>query len=332
MLGGGLKLRGSYGKSFRASLFQTDPAANGGVTTRPLPDYTLGTGVTTNYIVLVGGNRALKPEEASTTNLGLEYNPQWAKGLSLSATFFDVDYSNIIDNPGNTIGTTGLTSAAREATFAAYIQRRPTDAAGSAAFTAQAQALIGSPLLLLSGGVPAASTINLIVDGRTFNSGRLKARGIDFSVFYDVETSLGDFGAGIVGTYFTKYDRSFSPLEPLTDRRSVIEFPTKYNLRGSLSWQKGGFRVASYVNYLPSYTNTFTATPSKVSAYSTVDLTAGYTFSEDAGALSRLGFAIEASNLFDEAPPLAFVANQLFDSNNTSALGRLVSFRVKKGF
>lgn len=331
-VGSGLKLRGSYGKSFRASLIQTDPAANGGVTTRPLADYKLGAGATTPYIVLVGGNRSLKPEKARTINLGFDYNPDWAKSLSLSATYFDVNYTDIIDNPGNTIGTTGLTSAAREATFAAFIQRRPTDPAGSAAFTAQAQALIGSPLLLVSGGVPAASTINVIVDGRTFNSGRLKARGVDFSAFYNVETSVGEIEAGVVGTYFTKFDRSFSPLEALTDRRSLIEFPTKYNLRGSLSWQNGGVRMATFINHLPSYTNTFTAIPSKVSSYTTVDLTLGYTLGEDAGALRGLGFAIEAFNLLDKEPPLAFVANQLFDSNNASAMGRMVSFRVKKSF
>ena len=331
-VGGGLKLRGSYGKSFRASLIQTDPAANGGVSTRPLADYTLGAGATTPYIVLVGGNRDLTPERSRTINLGFDYNPDWAKGLSLSVTYFDVDYKDIIDNPGNTIGTTGITSAAREATFAAFIQRRPTDAAGSAAFTTLAQSLINSPLLLVSGGVPAASTINVIVDGRTFNSGRLKARGLDFSAFYNFETSIGEFEAGLVGTYFTKYDRTFSRLEPLLDRRSLIEFPTKYNLRGSLSWEKDGFRMATFINHLPSYTNTFTPTPTTVSAYTTVDLTLGYTFGDNAGALGGLGFAIEVSNLFDKEPPLARVANQLFDSNNASALGRLVAFRVRKSF
>ena len=90
--------------------------------------------------------------------------------------------------------------------------------------------------------------------------------------------------------------------------------------------------MASFINHLPSYTNTFTPTPTTVSAYTTVDLTLGYTFGDNAGALGGLGFAVEVSNLFDKEPPLARVANQLFDSNNASALGRLVAFRVRKSF
>jgi iron complex outermembrane receptor protein len=329
-----LQVRGSYGTSFKVSMIQADPGVSGGPTTRQLADYRSATGQTL-AMTQVGGNPDLGPETSETWTLGVNFNPAWLPGASLSATYFNIGYDDIIDTPGNSVINNGLTSAAREALYGAYIRRRPTDAAGSAAFTDFIRAKYADPQFIVAGGIPDPANVNIYVDGRGYNAGSLSTSGLDLQASYGFETEWGDIEIGAVGTYFFNFDRSQAPTLPKEDVLGLIEFPNTWNLRVNLGWSQGPWKADTFVNHSPSYTNNFVTPVAKVDAYTSVDATIGYDFGEryTSGPLAGLRASLEIQNLFNADVPVALVANQPFDSAGpASVIGRFAAIRLSKAF
>jgi iron complex outermembrane receptor protein len=324
-----LTFRGSYGSSFRVALVQMDPWSAGGTSLGTAADYASATG-TSVYAFEAGGNEALEPESSETFTFGADYKPDWAPGLKLTASYFNIDYKDIIDTPGTNLRTTGISSAERERLYAPYIVRRPTDAAGSAAFTRMIEDKLASPL---SGGstIPANS-VNVYYDGRSWNAGQLKVSGLDLQASYSHDTDFGSFSYGVMGTYYIDYQRSLTPGGELEDKLNLIEFPTQYTVRANIGWSTDNWSANAYVNYKPSYTSNLETPSREVDAYTTVDGSVRYAFSSDSYALRDVVIGVEVQNLFDKDPPLALVGNQVFDSSNGSALGRIVALRVSKAF
>lgn len=329
-----VQFRGSYGTSFKVSLIQADPRVSGGPTTRQLADYTSPTGQTL-AMTHVGGNPDLGPETSKTWTLGLNYSPSQLPGLRLSTTYFNIQYDDIIDTPGNSVINNGLTSAAREALYAAYIRRRPADAAGSAAFTEFIRERYSDPQFIVAGGIPDPANVNIYVDGRGYNAGSLSTSGLDFDVSYAFDMGAGELELGMVGTYFFNFDRSQAPTLPKEDVLGLIEFPNTWNLRASVGWNQGPWSANAFVNHSPSYTNNFVTPSAKVDAYTSVDATFAYDFSDrfDTGLLSGVRMSLEVQNLFDADVPVALVANQPFDSAGpASVIGRFAAVRLSKSF
>jgi iron complex outermembrane receptor protein len=114
----GVRLRGTYGTSFRA------PAL---VEMFDSPGYaplllTQGAGKVES-LLLVGGNADLRPETATTWTAGFDLRPAAWPGLTLGATWFDIKYRNRIDKPVQQ----NLTGALSDPNLAGH-QRRGPDA------------------------------------------------------------------------------------------------------------------------------------------------------------------------------------------------------------
>ncbi|MEO6340022.1 MAG: TonB-dependent receptor, partial [Caulobacteraceae bacterium] len=328
-----LNIHGTYGTSFRINLTSADP--NSVALLRAITnyaDYRLGA---TTAVQRGGGNSSLQPETARTFTLGADYKPSQLPGLKFNLTYFNIRYSNIIDTPGSAIFSS--VTAAQETVYGSYLTRRPstvTPGASDTAFNAQVAALLASNFPPFATPFPAVGAVNMIVDGRSQNAGLLNSSGLDFAASYNWSNDMGNFNAGIVGSYFFKFDRSLVPGVAPIDRLDNIDFPTTYRLRGVAGWSKGGWSLNGAVNFTPSYRNTnisLTAPP-KVSSYTTVDGNIAYDTGDNPPRelLRNIVFSLSAVNMFNAKPPFAVVTNQNYDSSYASQIGRTFTVQLTK--
>ena len=324
-----LKLRGSYGESFRAptipeiygnsnNLFgQSYQNPAGGA---PLQGYALS-----------GPNLGLKPETATSWSVGADLDP--APNLRFSVTYWDVKYSNqVLANLSN------LAILGNEAQYAGtgIILR------GAAAAT-RVQELLAQGVTLASGSFPGGSAANVIlyVDGRSQNLGVSITRGIDFTGTWSTEIGSADrLTFNLSGTYLTKYNVAVTPTAPLVDRRNFIFNPLKFKGRASVTWDHGPLSARLLVTHVGGYKNNLATTLQSVKSYTPVDLSLNWRIGnpEDTGFFAKgmtLGF--EVRNAFDINPPYVNLApsgngSGGYDATASDPIGRLFAVSVRKAF
>jgi iron complex outermembrane receptor protein len=324
-----LKLRGSYGESFRAptipeiygnsnNLFgQSYQNPAGGA---PLQGYALS-----------GPNLGLKPETATSWSVGADLDP--APNLRFSVTYWDVKYSNqVLANLSN------LTILGNEAQYAGtgIILR-------GAAAAARVQELLAQGVTLASGSFPGGSAANVIlyVDGRSQNLGVSITRGIDFTGTWSTEIGSADrLTFNLSGTYLTKYNVAVTPTAPLVDRRNFIFNPLKFKGRASVTWDHGPLSARLLVTHVGGYKNNLATTLQSVKSYTPVDLSLNWRIGnpEDTGFFAKgmtLGF--EVRNAFDINPPYVNLApsgngSGGYDATASDPVGRLFAVSVRKAF
>ena len=334
----GLKLRGTYGTSFRAPVFSQIYGNSDGIYVQPYSDPTCK--CTVEGATVTGPNTGLKPETSQTWTVGFDYKPPWLAGLTLSVTYFDTVYQGQITNE---LANLDILETANLFTGTEIINRNPSNA-----LLAQFGNLpvLGGTLPNACGSVTSFPTgncvnkltgITLLVDGRNKNLGVTDADGLDFQASYRWTTpAWGDFKVGVEGTYFTEFEESFSPTGPLFNVLNTTFNPLQLRFRTDTAWNYGPFTAVVYVNYANAYTNTDTTPNQSVSAYTTVDTHFAYLFNSDhAGLLNGVTLSLDITNLFDANPPFVNIAESQnggggWDPVNANPIGRVVAFAIDK--
>ena len=320
----GLKLRGSYGSSFRA------PALSelvGPITAVFVQTYSTPTGPVQGY-TLGGGNAALKPETAITWSLGGDWEPDGIPGAKFSVNYFDISYKNqvssylsnlsILNNPskyGSLI--TNCPSAACSAMITQYV-------------TGPSHELVIGPIL----PNPA-----VFVNGLEQNLADTRTSGFDLQALYSHDTNgWGTLDFGFTGTLFTQFDQSPVPGSAISNELNHIGFPLRFRFRANAGWSQGPWSSMLYLNYANAYINDLSTPVQTVSSYATVDLHVAY----DLGTLglSELGdarLALDVTNLFDTNPPYVnLVPNPNggggFDPQNANPIGRIIAVSLQTRF
>jgi iron complex outermembrane receptor protein len=319
-----LTLRGTYGTSFRAPSLVDSADQIKNIFIQNLTDPTSSTGITRG-IFTNGGNSQLGPEKAKTWSAGLDWKPQAIDGLQVSATWYKIVYDNRIDVPPTTALTNG-------SVYAAYFIRRPaaSDAAATAAFDALvAQAMASTDL---QNPVEPVSNINVLLDGRRQNLGKLDQRGYDLSISYDFPTAIGDWKVGTDIAKITKLERKSATASPWIDVLDTFGNPVDLRVRAALGWRKGGASANLFANYVDSYKNTAITPNVKVKSQTTWDATASYVFDDDSAWGKGVRLSANAINLFDKDPPIVLNGTSSWDSQNASAVGRFISLEISKAW
>ena len=310
---GGLKLRSTYGTAFRApTLADVDPSSGGVVSLQNFVDPTSKTGVTRG-ILLQGGNGTLQPEKATTWTLGAELKPAILPGALLSATYFNIDYKDRLQAPAN-LGTQALLQAT---TLAPFITRNPSASAVSALFS--------SPYFT---GIPeSASNILVVVDGRKQNTGVAKAQGLDLSARYSFTNSLGDWEAGVLGSYFFNFRQSLVATAPLVNVINTINNPLRFTARGDIGVTREQFSARVAINYTNAYKNDIVVPVATVGSIATADLLVSYDIKRETVKMFGQGLRLSLSvqNIFDRQPPYVQNGSLAFDPQVLSAIGRFGS-------
>ena len=166
----GLTLRGSFGKSFRApTLSDNDPFS-----TPSLSAATNLAGGGRNTLTLLGGNADVGPEKATTWSFGAEFKPDAVPGLFVGLNYFDIDYKDVIDTPGNGAAVFSDPNLAHLLIVNPTVQQM-----NDIVVSKITSGLYRTPAIfpLFVGGVP---NVYAIADGRKVNTGRIQMKGLDF--------------------------------------------------------------------------------------------------------------------------------------------------------
>lgn len=329
----GLKLRGTFGTSFRAPDFfelygeGVSFAFPGAFLVPPA-----GQAAAPNVLFLNGPNPGLAPEEARTWTAGFDQEDFLVRDLKLSATYFDVAYDDRIADPL----TSGISSL-----FAAQDLLGPL------------LVFPGSPEFpsLVSTNFPvdpsfnpfglAQGDIGAFFDGRVQNVAATDVSGVDVSLSYSRSLEVGTLNLGANASYLFEFEQQNLPLAAARDTLNRQGNPIDFRMRGNVGLDAGATKASLFLNYVDSYKSDFIAGPLQpVSSWTTVDANLSHEFSDLSrrSMLNGTTLSLSVVNLFDKAPPFvdrtrAFSnAGQNFDGANANALGRVVSVQLSKTF
>ena len=323
----GLKLRASYGTSFRAP---TIPEIYGNSNNLFIQNYSNPAGGSITGVALSGQNLSLKPETATTWSVGADFDPM--PNLHLGVTYWDVNYKNqVLANLSNL----------------AILGQAPLYAGTNILYTGTAAATQVQNYLTagittvgtLPSGFPGSVTV--FVDGRSQNLGVSITRGFDFVASYKADLSADDsLTMAVNGTYLTTYRVAISPSAPLTNQLNTIFNPLKFKARASLTWDHGPLTTRLQVTHVNGYRNTVATPVQNVSSYNPVDLSMTWKIGDKSasGFIEKgMTLSFEVRNLFNEAPPYVNIApsgngSGGYDATAADPIGRLFAVSVRKSF
>jgi iron complex outermembrane receptor protein len=320
---GGLTVRGTYGRSFRApglrdlgSTVGSYYAAAALVDSFGVRDPARGA-TQVNTILLLGGNKSLKPEKARTFSVGADLRPSFLPGFTASATFYDIVYNDVIGTPYG-LGALIFT----DPTFVSRVVRDPS--------AAQVASAIGNtvPFYFTFAAVP---TIANLLDLRQGNFGVRKTNGLDFDVNYRRQIPRGFVFAGVAGNYIFKYETQFSATSAFSN--SLEAGVPRTTLRTTLGFTAGPVTVANFVNYRSGITSAY-ATPTgsalySAKGYTTVDLRLSVAL-PNVGLAKGTVLSMQINDLFDATPPYFPGSDGIGGGYNP--IGRYAAVNLRKTF
>lgn len=325
----GLKLRGTYGTSFKAPLLNDLNPVPFQVAAFPTPDPR--TGGFTNVLAVFGGNPVLQPEKAKTWTVGVDWTPKELPGLRAAATYYEIRFKNRITD-AQLAGFDVFSALQIEDVLGpSIVQRNPSLSAIQQLFANPGYTDFCQPVTTCDPG-----NIGAIIDVRSQNLSLVKTSGLDLGLSYNWETTLGQFEAGVDGTYIFNFDSRVIPNAPFIKLLNTPYNPVDLKLRGRLVFQRGGWTAAAFVNYVDSYTDIRSGASTPIRSWTTGDASIAYRFGHDEPFLRDVTVTLSVLNITNEPPPRVLndfaVTGINFDAANANTLGRFVSLLVSKAW
>ncbi len=295
-------------------------------------------------IVITGGaGPTLKPEESTTWTLGFDYAPNWAPGLNIGASYFNMTVDDrIVRIQGGSLG--GILAQLFATGTTPYINSleiRP-DAARVQALMDNDPRYLGQ---LGAGPVQQAGDVVMIVNATQLNLAALKMDGVDLNLSYGFDAgSIGFLELFARGTWLNRYETQATPGSDFVDQLgqySPVGNPVRLRSQQGLVWQAGDIRSTLTWNHAASYECTgcfvpnaagmpsLSTTPRKIGAWNTIDINVDYDLYRFGGFFQNARVSFSAVNVTDRDPPFvegATAANDAlvdpYDPANATALGR----------
>jgi len=329
--GSSLKLRATWGKSFRApSLYQAHGMRQ--ATIYPAATFRVpGAAADAQAIYLTGANPELGPERSKSWTAGMDLTPESVRGLRLSLTYYEIDYRDRIVGGGNTIGIWDNPQ------FQHMIVKYP-----GAAYLAD---LLSPPTSVSSAlDVPLdPAKVVAVFKVNQRNAPTQDIRGVDLGGNYEWNAGSSYFNVFADASWLDigQVDTSGSAERQLT---GYVYFPAERKMRAGLNWNRGKLSASGIVNHISGSTdNTGTFISGAVNdgvpvgSWTTVDAQFSYDTRDTGKDASGLRVSLAARNLLNRAPPAVAgssggpLSRGLgFDPQNASALGRFLSVTVSK--
>jgi outer membrane receptor protein involved in Fe transport len=318
---GDLTLRATWGTSFKAPSFiqMYDP-----YTAYLYPAVWFGYSGSGAGIMTWGGNADLKPETSRSTTFGVDYQPEAIRSLKLSATWFDIDYTNRVVQPiGNYL--LGLS----DPSYAPFVELSPS-AEVQAALIASVSNLYNA-----TGADYDPTTVVAILHNQYTNATAQRVKGLDLSYRQTLTMRAGQtLSLFVNGSWLQLRQQSFASAPAVTLSGTIFNAP-KFKARGGATWVSGPISASAVVNYIAPETDNGVTPSAAVASWTTVDANVVYNLKGNGG---REGWkiAVIASNLFDKSPPYtvspATYPGLHFDSTNASLVGRFLSMSVARSW
>ena len=253
------------------------------------------TGVTANTLAIGGGNPRLQPEKGNTLTFGLGYRPQWMRGLSLSADYYDVKITDGISN----IFAGTILSLCHQSNYTdplCNLITRPFPVANT------------SPANF-------PTTVNSL---SALNIASVRTKGIDFDAAYSFEPGFipGRISLHLVANYVDSYKFTGSPGVPTFEFVGSIGRGLLKNGWGAIpkwrgtigvNYDSGPFSLFVQERFIDSLSQVGGNTPNDIYADGSgklpsvfyTDLSIEYEFKN-----SGVKAFFSVNNLFDRDPPL----------------------------
>jgi iron complex outermembrane receptor protein len=315
--GAGLTVRGSYGTSYRAPALGDIAVDVQQISVNNFANAASPTGQT-RVLWVRGGNDQLDPEEADIYSLGFDWEPDFASGLRLSATYFNIEYTNRIETPGN--DTTILN---RLDTLGEFVTWNPPAEVINYWLSHPAYA----------GASQDITQILAMVDGRKVNSGSVTLDGLDLNGTYEFDALGGSWRLGASATHLFKFKRSLSSQSPVINIIDTISNPLSWQGRAYATYRHdAGVSGTLYANYWGDYLNDTVNPVVKVDPWYTFDLNVRYDLPQSDGIFSGMGVTLDVKNVADRAPHYVQNGTLAFDPQVGDIVGRFFVFGVTKKF
>jgi iron complex outermembrane receptor protein len=319
-----LLIRGTWGKSFHAaSLEDEGNTVDTRLTLIPVSPFRAAGSPFSDFLrptLFISGGSNLKPERATTWSLGGDWTPADISGLRLSATYYNVDYTDAIGLGQFYLGAPYFADP-NDARF--YILN-PTQAQVTAA--AAGIRLDNFPSIAsvyANGAVPY-----VLFDARRYNLGTIKQNGIDFDESYRYQSGFGVWSGDIAGSYTLKRETQSVTNSPFVN--NLDNGTARLHFSASLDWQLGGFGARATAYYSGGYPVLGLAPQTRVGSFMPIDFFFNYDFSAEKGVLKDTSLLLNLENAFNRAPPF-YNANPGVPAS-TSTYGRLISVGFRKKF
>lgn len=320
-----LKLRGSWGTSFKAPTFIDLHDTSQNVAGSFLfPDPKSQTGRST-VLARQGNNPDLDEATAETWTAGFDLTPPALPGIAISVTGYEIRYNNQIVQPGL---TSPFDILGQEDRWAQVITRNPTQA--------QIDAFCEGPDLMIPVAQCKATVPAAIIDFRKRNLSSTVVRGVDLTLDHSLRNRFGQFGFSLEASYLFDFEQALTDTAPSVSVLDTAQNPLSTRLRGTLDWSRNGknqpgFAAYMAVNHEGSYRNPGSPLVSSVRPWRTLDLRLSYRTARGAGWWNNLECALNGSNVLDKDPPFV---DQLwgYDYINAEPVGRVTSFYVQKNW
>jgi outer membrane receptor protein involved in Fe transport len=311
----GVRLRGTYGTSFRAPS-HTQLLAAQSITPLFLDDR----GVRVLTLALQGGNPDLEPETATTLTLGVDYEPAWSPRSRLSVTWFDTDFKDRVSRPVNE----NVQGALADPRFTPFVRR--VSPATNPADLALIQGLLASPDASAAAGLNPPTAYTAVVDLRSVNTGSLRVRGLDVQARHALPLLGGELTLTGDGAWLFDYAQALTPTAPAFERAGYATFPARFRGRLSADWRKGPLSGGVTLNHVSAFR---TPEGDRIADRRTLDLRLRWT--GRGGALDGTALSLSVRNLLDTAPP--FYDNPFgfaYDPANADVVGRFVRVQLSR--
>jgi iron complex outermembrane receptor protein len=163
-----------------------------------------------------------------------------------------------------------------------------------------------------------------------------RVRGVDMKLEHSARTRFGQFDLGLDGGYVFSFRQSTSSDTAPVDVVNTVGNPLAFRMRATGEWyQRGwdrpGFGLSAAIDRFGGYRDPETTLSTYVRPFTTLDMRASYRTTYGTGVFDDVEIGLNASNLFNRAPP--FVDGELgYDAANAQPYGRVLSLTMQKNW
>jgi iron complex outermembrane receptor protein len=309
-----LRLRGTWNRSFHApSLYQKYAPYFAQLLQVEDP-----TGGSTPAIDTGGGNSALQPETAKSFTVGADYQPPEIRTLRMSATYFNIRYSNLI-----TEAITDPTTALIDPVYASLVTLNPSPAL-------QQSVISGAmPFYNFTGTPYNPALVTAIINDRFVNVSEQLARGVDIRLKMSVDSDFGQFTPFFNGSYL-QLRQKLTDASLAQTISGLVYYPQKYKIQGGLTWSRSSLAGTAIINYLPPENDNLLTTPGRVGCWTTLDLQGSYSIVRPQSIFNGISFRIGVLNVLDKRPADLPGDPRGYDATQASPFGRVVKIGLVK--
>jgi iron complex outermembrane receptor protein len=311
-----LRLRGTWNGSFHApSLYEKYSSYYAVLFPVKAP-----TGGSAVALIPAGGNSALQPETAKSFTVGFDHQPPEIRKLRLSATYFNIRYSNRIIQP-----LTDPTTALIDPVYSSLVTPNPSPALQ--------ESVIGgaNPFYNLTGAPYNPALVSAIIDDRYLNVSEQWARGVDIRLKVSLDSDLGQFTPFFNGSYL-QLRQKLTNTSPAQTVSGLVYYPPKYKIQGGFNWSRSSLAATAIINYVPSEKDNLVAVPERVGCWATLDLQGSYSIVRPQSMFNGISFRLSILNVLDRRPAHLAQDPLGYDPTQASPLGRVVKLGLAKAW